>query len=217
MKYIPYAIIVVLTILLLLSIKSCNGNKQSFEDISTYQQSLKDSVKYYKDKSGTIIAYKEQIQATETTLSEIRKENASLNKQLEDMKVRNPTVITQIVTHIVHDSLPPIILHDSITSRKNIAFKDSSKYYFIKGLVNNKQIVLTSIDFPDSTLLVTEQKGGFFKKTSYQIDIRHSNPYVRTTSIESISVTPNVPFYKKPLFLILTGFVGGLYLESHLK
>lgn len=206
-----------------LATKGCSDKAGQISSKDAYEKSLKDTILMtIKAKDGIVTTYKTQVEVDAATIRDITSQNESLNKTLSDMKVKlnNVLSISQIETHtgIKHDTIPvPFPVHDTVRpGRKPVAFSDSTKHYIIKGIAYPTKIILTTIDFPDSTTIVSESQGGLLTKEKYLLKVSHSNPYINTTGIESLVLKPDKKWFQTTAFKIGVGFAAGIYIERYL-
>ena len=89
--------------------------------------------------------------------------------------------------------------------------KDSSAYFVFQGTVEKDSFRINNIQFPDSQYIrVAKVKKGLFKKPVYEIQMFHTNPYVKTTGLNSVIYKPPKQ-NKLPLYAVLValGLVAG--------
>lgn len=215
----PY-IIIVLCILLFISIKSCQNNRQDFKQLQEFSGLQKDTIRTYRAKNGDTIKYVQQIRLYKQNLSSAIEENKSLKSTLDNMKVKTSSVstITQIVNHQKTDTLYITYTNDTCFThlKDTIKFKDSASNYNIKGMLFKNKLALTKIDFSDTLTMVTQNVGNIFTD-KYRIDIAHSNKLITTTSITSLTLKPQKHWWQTTLFKMGVGFIGGIYVEAKIK
>ena len=114
------AIIIVLLFALSISVKSCQENKQLYNNNVT---ALIDSVSYYKAKNGELVASKSLL---EGDMSLLEKTNSELANELNSMKVKNPEQVVKIVTEYIKAPSDTVWIIDStnVNITKQFDFTD---------------------------------------------------------------------------------------------
>lgn len=177
MKAKEYFIIILVILVSLLAFKSCQQNKLE-KQLSDYQERLDnqwDSTRHYKDKYGKEHAVAERILVEKYTL---QNELKWLSKEL-GIKPKQIKGTTKIVNEI-----------DTFFSIDSFY---SDRYITIVKTDSTVKLKLTD------TLQVTDywKRKWFLGSRKYYVDIKNSNPYVKTTSILAREIK-----VKKPTILI---------------
>lgn len=177
MKAKEYFIIILVILVSLLAFKSCQQNKLE-KQLSDYQERLDnqwDSTRHYKDKYGKEHAVAERILVEKYAL---QNELKWLSKEL-GIKPKQIKGTTKIVNEI-----------DTFFSIDSFY---SDRYITIVKTDSTVKLKLTD------TLQVTDywKRKWFLGSRKYYVDIKNSNPYVKTTSILAREIK-----VKKPTILI---------------
>lgn len=167
------------------SVRSCISNKNTYNNNIT---ALTDTIKYWKDKAGNLVAQKTMLSGDLNSLKLI---NDSLyNKIKNDMKIKNPDNIVYIKTTVKddkHDTLWIVESKDSIYNRieKNFDFSDSYRTlkgytYLYKG--KNKSDTLGTVISKNEMVcdFTVVQKDN-------QLYITSNNPYIKYNNIIGIN------------------------------
>jgi len=201
-----------LAVALFFLVDTCNQNAKLYDEAVAYHNYVEDTVKYYKDKEGELVAYNEALKISESTLLEM---NENLAEDLKKAKIKNVESVTRVVTHTLIDSV--FIPFDSIVScdSLNSSFRAFDQYYVLAGRVNPFGVHVDSLWLPNKQVIVTgEKKNGFLKPKSYVVTIKNDNPYVSTHAIGNYTITPKKPWYAKWYWKVGIGFAAGVYLAK---
>lgn len=183
------AIIIVLLFALSISVKSCQENKQLYDNNVT---ALIDSVSYYKAKNGELVASKSLL---EGDMSLLEKTNSELANELNSMKVKNPEQVIKIVTEYIKTPSDTVWAIDSTNVNITKQFDFTDDYRSLKGdvyLKNNMLGLNINKDevYANYTLAIKDNK-------AY---ITTNNPYIKISDIQGITIpTPKTKhFYLGP-------------------
>ena len=183
------AIIIVLLFVLSISVKSCQENKQLYNNNVT---ALIDSVSYYKAKNGELVASKSLL---EGDMSLLEKTNSELANELNSMKVKNPEQVVKIVTEYIKTPSDTVWVIDSTNVNITKQFNFTDDYRSLVGdvyLKNNMLGLNISKDevYANYTLAIKDNK-------AY---ITTNNPYIKISDIQGITIpTPKTKhFYLGP-------------------
>ena len=183
------AIIIVLLFALSISVKSCQENKQLYNNNVT---ALIDSVSYYKAKNGELVASKSLL---EGDMSLLEKTNSELANELNSMKVKNPEQVVKIVTEYIKTPSDTVWVIDSTNVNITKQFNFTDDYRSLVGdvyLKNNMLGLNINKDevYANYTLAIKDNK-------AY---ITTNNPYIKISDIQGITIpTPKTKhFYLGP-------------------
>ena len=183
------SIIIGLLFLLDISIRSCQENKELYENNII---ALSDSVSYYKDKNGNLVASKTLL---EGDISLLKKTNSELSDELNSMKIKNPEQVVKIVTEYVNTPSDTVWVIDSINANITKPFNFTDNYRSLEGNVYLKDDILgLSINkdevYANYILAIKDNK-------AY---ITTDNPYIKISDIQGITLpTPKTKhFYLGP-------------------
>lgn len=187
--------IIYVTIILLLafglgvSIKSCQTNKQFYENNIT---ALVDSVSYYKSKNGKLVASKTLL---EGDISLLKKTNSELVDELKSIKIKNPEQVIKIVTEYIQSPSDTVWVIDSTKVNISKQFNFTDDYRSLAGNVyldNNKLGLNINKDevYASYTLAIKNNK-------AYVVS---NNPYIKISDIQGITLPKpkNKHFYLGP-------------------
>ena len=182
-------IIIVLLFALSISVKSCQKNKQLYDNNVT---ALIDSVSYYKAKNGELVASKSLL---EGDMSLLEKTNSELANELNSMKVKNPEQVVKIVTEYIKTPSDTVWVVDSTNVNITKKFDFTDDYRSLVGdvyLKNNMLGLNISKDevYANYTLAIKDNK-------AY---ITTNNPYIKISDMQGITIpTPKTKhFYLGP-------------------
>lgn len=167
--------------LLSLSVSECNRiKKRSEHNIDA----LVDTIRYYKDKNGDIVAKKLLL---EGDFNLMKKVNDSLYNVVKDMKIKNPTTVIYTSNEIDYGEKDTfwIVKVDTISANPSIKkeFSFNNEYRILEGNVSYKDSLLglnidKDITYFDYTLAVKNS----------EVYIKSSNPYVKYKEITGITL-----------------------------
>ena len=182
-------IIIVLLFTLSISVKSCQENKQLYNNNVT---ALIDSVSYYKAKNGELVTSKSLL---EGDMSLLKKTNSELANELNSMKIKNPEQVVKIVTEYIKTPSDTIWAIDSTNVNITKQFNFTDDYRSLVGdvyLKNNMLGLNINKDevYANYTLAIKDNK-------AY---ITTNNPYIKISDIQGITIpTPKIKhFYLGP-------------------
>ena len=183
------AIIIVLLFVLSISVRSCQENKQLYNNNVT---ALIDSVSYYKAKNGELVTSKSLL---EGDMSLLKKTNSELANELNLMKIKNPEQVVKIVTEYIKTPSDTIWAIDSTNVNITKQFNFTDDYRSLVGdvyLKNNMLGLNINKDevYANYTLAIKDNK-------AY---ITTNNPYIKISDIQGITIpTPKTKhFYLGP-------------------
>ena len=183
------AIIIVLLFVLSISVRSCQENKQLYNNNVT---ALIDSVSYYKAKNGELVTSKSLL---EGDMSLLKKTNSELANELNSMKIKNPEQVVKIVTEYIKTPSDTIWAIDSTNVNITKQFNFTDDYRSLVGdvyLKNNMLGLNINKDevYANYTLAIKDNK-------AY---ITTNNPYIKISDIQGITIpTPKIKhFYLGP-------------------
>ena len=180
-------VIYILIILLLISFLNVSVNKCSnvSNEYKHNIEALNDTIKYYQDKNGNLVATK---LAFESDINTLKLLNRTLYDQIDSLKLR-PKNVSQIV--YVNGSIDNgkkdtiyEVLHDTISRGFYKEFNFNNKYRLLEGNVNYKNDSLgininkDIINF-DYTIAIDKNS---------RIYIKSSNPYVKYNEISGFTL-----------------------------
>lgn len=117
-------------------------------------------------------------------------------------------------------------INDTIYSKSNFDclkhFNLSDKFFYINGNVLENGIKIDSLSFPNiATITIGEKRQGIFKKSLPIIEIKNSNPYIKTIDLSNVVINNKKKTYQKNSFWFTIGtslgFLGTLILITSIK
>ena len=171
-----YLAFVVISAMLLMSLKQCNDNKQRYENNI---EALTDSVNYFKSKSDMLVAEKRVFELE--NINELKKLNSNLYNEVNDLKnlvkkknITNATQFSGIITNELHDTTY-IVEYDTITRGFSHDFAFNDEWRELEGNVNYYNDSLSMGITKDVTrfdyTVVTDKDN--------KVYIKSKNPYVQ--------------------------------------
>lgn len=182
-------LIVVLIITVIIFSKSCQSQNQENQILQNNITALLDSITYYEDKSNNIVAQKTILLGEVKDLKNI---NASLYKELSDMKSKNADLVAKINGLISMPKRDTIFIYDkdSINIENEIKqeFYFSDEYRLLTGnIILKENTIGLNIDtdevYFDYTIAIEDEI----------LKIKSNNPYVKYNDIISIKKPKEKP------------------------
>ena len=198
-----------ISVLFFFFLQNCE-NKKALEIQSLKLAQYTDSITFYKDMSGELVAKNQVIEiANANTVSK-------LEDEISKLKVKKPEVVIKYKNTIIIDSIPYEI---SIPCEKfQETINIDSTYYKISMKLSNNLLYLYQIEIlNEQTLAIGKVKERWYKNSEYSVVIKNTNPYVVSTNLEAYKIKPKTKFYDKPLFWSMLGVAGGFYLGNKIN
>jgi len=198
-----------LSAILVLALISMCQNKNSFLKEVEAIKSYKDTVMYYKSLSGKSVAYNEALNVSYEALAHEKRE---LVKEIEDLRIKKPSVATKIIQEVKIDTL--YIPFDTVIPcpefKMNFTYDDS--WLGIDGVVVNNGVSFDNIKLRnDMMIVVGTKKNGLFKKSDYIVAVNSDNPYFQIAGLQSYTFKTSPKWYNTWWFkLVLVGGAFGL-------
>lgn len=182
-KATPYIIAFVFAILFL---DQCGKTSQLKSNNQSSEEFLNDTISYFKNKVGQEVAEKTALKGDKDQLKILLSKQIDSTSNLKELvkeyksidAAGNVNQETRIDTiRIPYDS---IINFDFIRKWSKI-----DKFYSISGTSNQIGISIDSIVIPNTlSFAIGEKKTNFFK-TETKVNVVNSNPYVKTTGLDT--------------------------------
>lgn len=191
-------IILVLIVILIFSLKSCQDNKNKIlslnNHISLLDSSYMKSIKVWKDKEGVTHQTIKQLELDKSPLELYTK---GIEKKL-GIKTKNIGSVTTFNTNtsldkgltvqIIIDTVYVDSVHMDTLRQYNFSYQD--QWANVKGCVGDsvdcKDSV--SIQLTDNYEVTQYKKRHLFKADEYFIDVSNKNPYVQLSSLKSLKL-----------------------------
>jgi len=206
-----YISVLLMVCLILVSqlFKKCESEKLQLANVNA----LNSQAKVYKLKNGQLVT---SVEGLSYTNSQLKKSIIMKDKKVKELtnKFSKVKAITRYVTNTKFDTIK-LTYKDSIPCNFQIIDSVSKQWYNIAYKSNQKGIEITKLNIPDSVIVVSGDKRNWFwgKRTS-TTDITHSNPFIKTESIQHIEVKEKTKWYDSTIFKIGIGFFGGVLLTN---
>jgi hypothetical protein len=179
-------------------------NNYQISEILNY----KDTVMFYKSKSGELIAYNKSLNVSYNNL---KKANDSLVRQIEDLKIKKPTNITTVKTEVVVKEVYIPYNTELPCDSFSIPFNFNDNWISIDGNSSNHGLRFDSIKLTNDMLIVSGVKrNGLFKPSETIVAVKSSNPYFNLIGLQNYTIVEEKRFYNKLWFKGLI-FTGGVF------
>jgi hypothetical protein len=186
--------------------RSCTNEKSSNKSVIDILK-YKDTVMYYKSKSGKLIAYNKSLTVS---YKDLKKANDSLFREIEDLKIKKPKTITKIKTEVVVKEITIPYLVEIPCDSFSVPFSFNDNWISIDGNSSNSGLRFDSIKLTNDMLIVSGLKrNGLFKPSETIVSVKSENPYFNVTGLQNYTIKEQVPFYNKLWFKALI-FTGGV-------
>ena len=192
-------IIALLVCSLCLSINRCSNAGGEYKHNI---EALKDTIKYYQDKNGNLVATK---LAFESDIKTLKLLNEDLYNQIDSLKLKKDKVKEVIIVKGEIDNGKKdssyVIKHDTISKGFDKTFNFNDKYRTLEGNATYKDDIFNininkDVIYFDYTLALDKNNRVYIKST---------NPYVKYNELSGFTL----PSYKrKPTALVLGPSVG---------
>lgn len=225
-------VIMVLIIIFLLSLNTCN-TKKYMDSIFLKEQQI-DSI---KNKYGQTILTQEVI------ITSNKEDIAKLTDSIFDLKRKHNRRISELIAFYENttrvevknvnvpyldkpgmkrfqDSLERVCkdvikYYRDSTLSVPARVKDSSTHFVFEGVVNLDSFNIKTIQFPDSQYVrIVAKKDGLFRSNKYEIQMFHTNPHVVNSGMKSYMYKPQK---KNTTWMAALIFLGGTILGTQLK
>lgn len=192
-------IICILTTFLSMSVSRCSDASDEYKHNI---EALNDTIKYYQDKNGNLVATK---LAFESDINTLKLLNKDLYDQIDSMKL-NPKIVSQIIYVDGYVDNPQkdtayIVKYDTIEKGFNKEFDFNDKYRNLEGNIDyhNDSLgvhITKDVTYFDYTLVMDKDARVYVKST---------NPYVKYNELSGFTV----PKQKKKHWFIGPAINGG--------
>ena len=117
-------------------------------------------------------------------------------------------------------------INDTIYSKSDFEclkhFNLNDKFFYINGNVLENGIKIDSLSFPNiATITIGEKRQGIFRKSLPIVEIKNSNPYIKTIDLSNVVINNKKKTYQKNSFWFTIGtslgFLGTLILITSIK
>lgn len=178
----------VLVVVCIFWFRSCSQKTSIENDLVNYDKVINDTISYYETKNGDVIATKLALEGSNKSLQLLVSSLNDSTQQLKKLlsKFKRVTSASQTKTNTVIDSIQvPYIIEDVDF---NMPFNLNDKYYAINGRSTNKGLFIDELSIPNTQSIVVGNRKQGFLRTEYRIEVQNSNPYIKTTDIDSYTL-----------------------------
>jgi len=167
-------------------------------------------------KNGLSAAHQAVVELTEKAALQqglIDKQDRMLHTYLQT-KTSTATTLTHVVTRIAwKDSIRIINTLDTVHINYAGYFRKQQKYYTFEGSIIGDTLNIDTCSIPDNITFTLGKRRVGLLGSKTEVSIVHDNPYITTTAMQSFQLT-NKKLYDKPLFWLLLGAAGGVFIHK---
>tara|TARA_B100001179_G_C18544250_1_gene383052 strand:- start:242 stop:922 length:681 start_codon:yes stop_codon:yes gene_type:complete len=183
----------VIVVLFFVIFRQCDSKIQSDNSTESVQEYLNDTIAYYQNEIGQQVAEKKAIQGNKDALEILLSKQIDSTGQLKKLvsKYKNIAAAGNITQETKIDTVE-IPYEVAVPYDFARDFTKSNEHYSITGTSNQNGVTLTDIQIPNTlSFAIGKKRTGFFK-SEYRIEAINSNPYVKTTGLDSYTLeVPN--------------------------
>lgn len=207
-KAIPYIIAFVFAVLFL---DQCGKTSQLKSNNKNANEFLNDTISYFQNKVGQEVAEKTALKGYKNQLKILLSKQIDSTGQLKTLvkEYKSIAAAGNVVQETRIDTI--LIPYDSIIDFDfNRNWFKNDKFYSLSGTSNQLGITIDSLKIPNTiSFAIGEKKTGFFK-TETKVNVVNSNPYVKTTGLDTYTYSQR----KKRLGIGLSAGYGikGVYI-----
>jgi len=200
-----------LVIFLILSIDRCQQNGQYNADFDNYAASLSDSIRYYRNATGRLIAEKLSSEIDSRMLNVLKKQNKELNEKLKSFpRIKN---ITTVETVIQVDTV--VIRHDIPLPCDSFVrfFRVDSGYYYLAGKIDKEKITISTLRLKNEQTVITGWKREhWWRKPQLIVSVENSNPLIQVSGLSNFHVRDERRWYDNGWLKFGVGVAAGIIL-----
>lgn len=190
-NWIKLSVILLLLVSICLNFVQCENSKTAYATIEAQNS----EISTYKLKNGQLVSSKKTAILTE---KQLKNQIASKDKELQELTKKFSEVksVTKSVTETKIDS---VLVPFEVKVPCNFDRSDSviNKHYSFDYAVNQNGLKIKNLTIPDSIYIVTGTKRKWFLgKETLVIDITHSNPNIKETSLQHYEIQNPKKWYQ---------------------
>jgi hypothetical protein len=185
--FIPYLLIAILAFTTFNQCQRANNAEKQTHSVANF---LTDSIRYYKNKHGQEIALKSVLQGDKNNLEILLSKQIDSTQQLKGLVEKYKKVLSagNITTVTVIDTIE-IPFEKPVEFEFTRDFNAKTDFYSINGISSNTGVKINQIEIPNTlSFVIGEKKIGLFK-SDLRIEAVNSNPYIKTTGLDSYIYT----------------------------
>ena len=110
-----------------------------------------------------------------------------------------------------------LVVNDNDVEERTFKFnyEDPNKWFTLKGFYNFKGLGIDNFTVKNHyTIYVADTKLNLFRKSVPEVILVNKNPYTETIEMNNIVITFDKPFYKRNVFWLGVGVVGGIIIAK---
>lgn len=204
-------------ILFIILVSTCNRYKEESDTAYLNNTTLLDSIRYYKLKSGSLVASKTVIEYDSKQLKSLVRESNKTVKEITE-KFNKVEVIVQTITKTKIDSIK-VVYKDTLNSHYKRFGSKIEPHYSFDYESDSKGFQLTNFQLADDSITYVKgiKKKWLFGKKTTVLDIHHSNPLVKDYTIEVINLKEPKQWYETTVFKVGVGVLGGMIIMEQIN
>lgn len=235
-KEIPFRNILIVVLALLL-LYTCNRSNKIETSSTVKSLALEAMAKHYVTKTNklgeTVNLQQTLIFDRDKSIEKELAKNSELEKINTQINITTDTKINNILVkysgNVTTGSVVIKYVDSSGTNKDSTAdciavgtkFSDSTKWYALNGMITKTGVNISSLSSVDSTtynLGMQRRSGlkGYFQNWDPTLEVIHSNPYVKTKSLQNITLKDKPKWYEKKLVWggagLTLGIIGTVFL-----
>lgn len=175
-------------------------------------EALRSDITTFKNKNGQLVSEKKALVLTNDQLKYI---NDSLQSDIGKLKKLKAKIVIKTITKLDTLKIPVNIVPGSNCDSCYFTFNKSTKYYDISGFYRMKTLHLNNPSFENNiTIGLGNTRHKLFGPSELVVRASNSNPYSKTTELNSYTIKYKKRWYEKPWIYIGIGAVGGYFLAK---
>ena len=206
-KYLSLFLMIIIILLCLFYIRSCNTQKSSLKTIAALN-AYKHEVKKYKSKNGTTVNYNNTIAVTP---EDLKISQDTLLSYIEDLKLKAKNVKSSVIVteRVILDTVRiPVYLTDC---KFDTTVSVQEDYYNMDISITNTGLSLNSLELPNRLgVTLTEKRDKWYKPKESIVAITNSNPYIKIDGISSYNFPHKKKWYEQWWVPTLGGAIVGV-------
>lgn len=206
-------ITIIALMLVFFGITKCSENKDA--GLQNYM-SEKDTA-YAVIIKGISASYNKALAATSEKQAKLMlAKNDTLLKLISGLKKLTNTLVIKERIAIEKDT---ILFTDTIPCNfKPIQVKRYLPHYSFFGHVTNKELLIDSLFIPNTqSIVMGEKKVNFWGKSEQGVFVQNSNPLIKTSFIQALTIKENKKLIERPLFWATITALAGFILGTQTK
>lgn len=173
--------------------------KENIQKLKVGNQYFKETISKNKEKIAEqkqiILSQKDAIDQELLMINDFKKVKAQV-------KVVNKTIVDSIYVPFEVKVTDTLLVENE--SDKPFSFND--EFFGIYGTAKKNGILFDSVYFVnDLTLTIGNQSKGFFKKSEPIVQVKYTNPYTTTTSMNNVIIQNELKWYDRKMSWFLIG------------